>query len=365
MAVKKKYDVVFLAILSALILAGFFILSSASLGLAARAGKNSYSLVLKQIALGGGVGSVLFLITSRINYKSWKKLSLPLFLFSLLLTLLVFIPYFGLEHGGAKRWIVLGFLSFQPAEILKFSFVVYLSSWLSKKQKEISSFKEGFFPFLLIISFVALALIFQPDLGTLGVICIVAGLMFFLAGGRYTQISLFIVIGLVSLSLLALIKPYAMDRITVFLDNTQDIQGVGYQINQAKIAIGSGGLLGKGFGEGLSKFNYLPEPVGDSIFAVAAEEFGFLGTSLLILLFLVFFWKCLHIAFRAPDRFGRLLASGIAILIIVQSFINMYATVGLMPLTGLPLIFISQGGTALAITLAEAGILLNVSKQGK
>lgn len=277
----------------------------------------------------------------------------------------MFVPQLGLEHGGAKRWLILGFLSFQPSELLKFSFVVYLSSWLSKKQKEVSSFKTGFFPFLVIVSFVALTLVLQPDIGTLGVISITAAIMFFLAGGRYTQVGLLLIIGLIALSSLVILKPYAMDRINVFLDNSQDIQGVGYQLNQSKIAIGSGGLWGKGFGEGLSKFNYLPEPVGDSIFAVAAEEFGFVGTTFLILLFLIFFFKALQIASGAPDRFGRLLASGIAILIIVQSFINMYATVGLMPLTGLPLIFISQGGSSLALTLAEVGILLNISKHSK
>lgn len=365
MVIKKKQDALFLSIVLTLLFVGFFILSSASLGLAAQTNKNSYLPLIKQVLLGGGVGFALLFLTNKINYKKWKKVSLPFFLFSFLLTLLVFVPHLGIEHGGAKRWILLGFLSFQPSELLKFSFVVYLSSWLSKKQKDISSFKTGFFPFLVIVGFVALTLVSQPDIGTLGVICVTAGAMFFLAGGKYAQVGLFIIIGIIALSSLIVIKPYAMDRITVFLDNTQDIQGVGYQLNQAKIAIGSGGLFGKGFGEGLSKFNYLPEPVGDSIFAVAAEEFGFIGTTFLILLFLAFFWKCLQVASKAPDRFGRLLASGIAILIISQSFINMYAIVGLMPLTGLPLIFISQGGSSLAVTLAEVGILLNISKNSK
>ncbi len=365
MAVKRKYDAVFLGITGALLLAGFFILSSASLGLAAQANKNSYAPILKQILRGGVVGLLLLIVTSRISYKKWEKWALPIFLFSLFVTFLVFVPHLGLEHGGAKRWILLGSFSFQPAEFLKFAFVLYLGAWFSKKKKEIPSFKTGLFPFLVIVGLVAAALVLQPDLGTLGVICITAATLFFLAGGKYAQVGLIIIIGLAALAVLAVIKPYAMDRITVFLDSTQDIQGTGYQINQAKIAIGSGGLFGRGYGEGLSKFNYLPEPTGDSIFAVAAEEFGFVGTSVLIFLFLAFFVRCLQIAWRAPDRFGRLLASGIAILIIVQCFVNMYATVGLMPLTGLPLIFISQGGTALAITLAEVGILLNISKNSK
>ncbi len=156
-----------------------------------------------------------------------------------------------------------------------------------------------------------------------------------------------------------------MSRINVFLDNSYEIQEAGYQLNQAKIAIGSGGIFGRGFGEGLSKFNYLPEPVGDSIFAVIGEEFGFTGTVFLIFLFLFFFYRAIKIALKANDIFGRLLVSGIAIIIMVQAFINMYAIVGLIPFTGVPLPFISQGGSALAITLAEIGVIINVSRNSK
>jgi len=366
MAVKRKYDTILLGITLTLVLVGFFVLASASLGLAAQTNKNSYAVLIKQVGLGMGLGFIFFLLTSRIHYKRWEKIALPFFLFSFFLTLLVFIPHIGIEAGGAKRWINLGF-SFQPSELLKFSFVIYLASWLSKKKKEIPEFKTGLLPFLVIVGFVGATLVFQPDLGTLGVISITATAMFFLAGGRYTQVGLFLLIGLLALGIFVAMpgNDYAKNRIIVFFNNTDDIQGIGYQLNQAKIAIGSGGLFGKGFGEGLSKFNYLPQPIGDSIFAVVAEEFGFVGTTFLILLFLAFLWRAFQIALRAPDRFGRLLASGIAILIIGQSFINMYTTVGLVPFTGLPLIFISQGGSALALALAEVGILLNISRNSK
>ena len=365
MAVKNKNDFIFLSITLTLVLVGFFILASASLGLAAQPGKNSYSILIKQVVLGIGLGSLLLFLTNKINYKKWEKIAFPLFLFSFFLTLLTLVPNIGLEYGGAKSWLPVGPFTFQPSELLKFSFVVYLAAWLSKKRKEIPGFKTGLLPFLVIVGLAGAALVFQPDIGTLGIICITASVMFFLAGGKYTQIGLLLIIGLIALSFLALTNDHAMKRFTTFLDSTKDIQGADYQINQAKIAIGSGGLWGKGFGEGLSKFNHLPRPIEDSIFAVAAEEFGFVGAVFLILLFLAFFWRALHIALKAPDGFGRLLASGIAILIIVQSFINMFTTVGLVPLTGLPLIFISQGGSALAVALAEVGILLNISKNSR
>ncbi len=359
---RKKYDKIFLGLTLTLLFFGFFALASASLGLAAQEDKNSYSILLKQIALGGGIGSFLCFLTSRFYYKKWKTLSLPFFLFSFLLMLLVFEPHLGFSHGGATRWLSIGTYTFQPSELMKFAFIIYLSSWLSKRQKQVSSFKKGLLPFLIIMGIVATSLILQPDIGTLGVICITATLLFFLAGARFSQIATILALGILVIAILAFYKPYLMDRITVFLDDSQDLQGSAYQINQARIAMGSGGVWGRGFGKGLSKFNYLPEATSDSIFAVVGEEFGFVGTSTLVLLFILLLYRSLHIAKKAPNTFSRLLTSGIAILLIVPSFVNMYAVTGLMPLTGLPLTFISQGGSSLILTMAGIGIILNVSK---
>jgi len=359
---KRKNDIVFLSIVLILLFAGFFILASASLGLAAREGKNPYDSVLKQIITGGGTGLILLFIASRLNYKLLQKFALPIFLFTFVLTLLVLFPQFGFEHGGAQRWLKLGPLTFQPSELLKFGFIIYLSSWLAKRKNEISSYSTGFLPFVIIMGFTATALLAQPDIGTLGIICFTGLGMFFLAGGRYTQISLLIISGLVALVILACIKPHVRDRVLVFLNSARENQGIGYQLSQSKITLGSGGIFGRGFGEGLMKYKNLPEPTGDSIFAIVGEEFGFIGTSLLILLFLLFFYKVMKISLRAQDRFGRLLVSGIAILIIVQIFTNMFAMVGLIPLTGVPLTFISQGGSSLAVTLMGIGIIINVSR---
>jgi cell division protein FtsW len=205
----------------------------------------------------------------------------------------------------------------------------------------------------------------EPNISTLLVISFVALTLFYIAGGRFKQIAIAALIGAALLIILIQFKPYLMSRVMVFFNLGNNPQGAGYQLRQALIAIGSGGIFGKGFGMSIQKFNYLPEPAGDSIFAIMGEEFGFLGTTGLIILFLLFLYRGLLIASRSADHFGRLLGSGIVIMIVTQSFINIAAMTGLFPLTGLPLLFISQGGSALALTLAEVGVLLNISKHRK
>ncbi len=359
---KKHSDRVLLGIVAILVLFGFFMLASAFLGPATSKTESFYGAISRQILIGLLLGGSLFFIASLIPYQNWRKISLPIFLATLFLTVLVFEPHIGFSHGGARRWLSIGPLFFQPSELLKFGFLVYLASWLTSRKEDISSFKFGLFPFLIIIAFVGFILINEPNISTLIVIGITAVALFFVAGGRFKQIAVAALIGIVFLAVLIQIKPYLKDRLAVFLNSDYDPQGKGYQSRQALIAFGSGGLFGKGFGMGMQKFNYLPEPAGDSIFAVIGEEFGFLGTAALIGLFLLFLYRGLLISSRAPDNFGRLLGSGIVIMIIVQSFINMAAMTDIFPLTGLPLLFISQGGSALALTLAEVGVLINISK---
>ena len=242
----KNYDKVFLITVCLMILAGLFILVSASMGLLSREGASFSSIVIKQMALGLGPGIVLFLIASRIHYKKWKRFALPLFIFSFLLMLLVFEPHLGFSHGGAKRWISFGSFTFQPSEILKFAFIIYLASWLSSRKDDVKSFKFGFLPFLIITGFVGALLVLEPDIGTLGVIAITAALMFFVAGGRFSQVALLIFLGVAVLYVLILIKPHAMSRVTVFLNPSVDPQGIGYQLRQSLIGIGSGGIFGRG-----------------------------------------------------------------------------------------------------------------------
>lgn len=358
-------DKIFLGTVIFLVFTGIFILASASMGLLARNGPDFLNTLFHQILFGIICGFAVLFVTSRINYKKWRKYALPFFIFTFLLTLLVFVPKLGLEYGGAKRWLSLGSFSFQPSEILKFGFIVYLSAWIVSRKSEIKSFKFGFIPFLLIIAFVSLVLILQKDIGTLGVFAITSLALFFLGGGRFSQVALLIVLGIGLLGILVCLEPYRINRIITFLNPSFDPTGIGYHLKQIFIALGSGGIFGRGFGMSVQKFNYLPEPIGDSIFAVFGEEFGFAGSLVLLGLFLFFLYRGFSIALHAPDDFGRLLGAGIAILIAVEALINIAAMVGILPLTGIPLVFVSKGGSSLAVTLAEVGVLLNISRYKK
>jgi len=360
--IKVKTDPIFKGIVATLLITGFFILASASIGITTSMKAPPYYFILRQITMGGAAGLILFIFAAKFPYKKWKTWALAVFLGSILLTSAVWIPGFGLKAGGALRWIDLGLLSFQPSEFLKFGFILYLSAWFSSRGGRISSLKNGLIPFLIITGVASSLLVLQPDIGTLGVLAISGLFLFLVAGGKFTHVLILILIGLIFLGILISLEPYRFDRLAVFRNSEYDPQGAGYQARQALIAIGSGGIWGRGFGMSRQKFQYLPEPVGDSIFAVAAEEFGFIGASLIIFLFMLLAWRGFYISRFAPDSFGKLLGSGMVLLIIIQSMINISALSGLAPLTGIPLVFISQGGSSLAVTLLEAGILLNISK---
>jgi len=298
---------------------------------------------------------------SKIDYRKLKKFA-PLFLFlSFLMLILVFIPGIGMSFGGAQRWIKIG-LSFQPSEFVKLGVIIYLAAWLSKDKESVQSFTKSFIPFVAVVCAVSILLLKQPDTGTMGIIAIIAITMFFTAGGRFSQILLFVT-GLAG-ALWGLIKlaPYRMNRFLVFLNPSMDPKGIGYHINQALIAIGSGGIFGMGFGHSRQKFNYLPEPIGDSIFAIIAEELGLIGGAIVLTLFGIFAWRGFKIAKHAPDKFGMLLAVGITSWIIFQAVINIAAITSLMPLTGITLPFISYGSSSLVMSLGGVGILINISK---
>ena len=355
-------DKPFLYAAGALLLGGLLILASASMVIAAKNFGSPAFYALRQVFMGGGVGMLLFFATFFVPYKKWKKFALPGMILSFLLLAVLFIPELGYSWGGARRWLVIGPISFQPSEFLKLAFVIYLASWLDARKHQVSSVSYGMIPFCLMLSIVGMFLIMQPDIGTLGVVATSAVFLYFLGGGKKTQIVTLGALGLSMLYILVQTAPYRLSRILVFLNPGADPQGTGYQITQALIAIGSGGFFGAGFGKSLQKYNYLPEAMGDSVFAVFSEEMGFLGAAALVLLFGLLFWRGIVIAKKAPDSFGKLLAAGISISIMTQAFINMAAISGLLPLTGIPLPFVSYGGTSLAITLGSIGILLNISK---
>lgn len=362
---KNPPDKTLFMIVGAMVIAGLFILTSASIGLGVRDGADFYSVILWQFLFGIVFGGALFLIALKVSYRKLQKIASPLFVFSFLLTLLVFVPKIGEIHGGAARWINLRIFSFQPSELLKFSFIIYLAAWLVANKNNVRTVRFGLVPFLIMSGAVGVLLISQPDVGTLGVTAISAVILFFLGGGRVSHLFAIALLGVMVLSVLIIRKPYRMDRLTVFLKPSTDQTGIGWHLKQSLVAVGSGGVFGRGFGMGLQKFGYLPEPIGDSVFAVFSEEFGFAGSVALVMLFIFFGRRGFYVANRAPDDFGRLLGSGIVILIVVQVFINIGAMVGLLPLTGVPLVFVSKGGTALAIALAEAGVLLNISRSSQ
>jgi cell division protein FtsW len=357
-----KYLLIFTGLLVVL---GFFVFASASLGILARSNISVFSIAINHIVLGIGIGLLALYLASKINYRVWKKWAPHIFVLSVFLTSLVFIPGLGLESGGAKRWLLLGPISFQPAEALKIATILMIASYFSNYRTKISDWTYGVGYFLLIISVPAGILLLQPDTGTLVIIGLSSAAMFLVSGANWKQIGALLLIALIGLGILMVSRDYVRERVLTFINPISDPQGSSFQVRQSLIAIGSGGTFGRGFGQSIQKFTYLPEPMSDSIFAVVAEEFGFIGSIAIVGLFLGFASRGLSIAARAPDYFGGILATGITTYIVGQAFINIAAMLSLVPLTGIPLIFISQGGTAMLIALGSAGILLNISRYAK
>lgn len=359
---RRRVDRVLLFSTMLLLVIGLFVLASASFTVSELRFGTPYFYFRHQLIYGVLTGLLLMFFAARIHYRTWRRFALPLVILSLGLLLMVFLPNIGIEYGGARRWISVGSFSFQPSEILKFTFVVYLAAWLDIRKKEVASLALGLAPFLFMVSFVGFFFLLEPNIGTLGVVSITSLFLFFLGGGRVLQIFLLTSIGFIFIASLVFFQQYSAARIFTFLNPDADPQGAGYQIRQSLIAIGSGGIVGRGFGLSRQKFQYLPEPMGDGIFAIFAEELGFMGSIVLFGLFLVFLWRGMMIAMRAPDRFSQLLVSGIVSMIFVQIIINVGAFSGVIPLTGISLPFISYGGSNLSMLLGEVGVLLNVSR---
>lgn len=358
----RSVDGILLFTVVILVVGGLFIFLSASLGLLARDGAQFSDVATSQIVLGLGGGFIAMLIALSVSYRFWRNYSLFIFIIALFLTLLVFVPGVGLELNGAKRWLVIGSLTFQSSEFLKIAYVLYLATWLSGVKRKIGNPLLGLLPFFLITGAVGVALLLQPDTDTFIIIAAAGLAMFFASGAKLRDIAVIIAVTALALSLLLATRPYLLDRVQTFLNPADDPQGASYQIQQSLLAIGAGELSGRGFGQSVQKFGKLPEPISDSIFPVFAEEFGFIGSIALIVAFLTFGLRGLWIAARAPDLYGGLLSIGIVTLIVVQAFFNIAAMLGLLPLSGLPLPFVSHGGSALLIVLGMVGLLMSVSR---
>lgn len=360
---QKRKPVILAIVLTLLILIGLMMIASAEVVYSNTRFDDPYHFFKRQVFVGLIPGLILFYIFYKIPYKKLKTWALPLFVVSVVVLALVFVPGIGITSYGATRWLNFGFFTFQPSEFVKLTVILYLSAWLSSRgRKNVSSFSEGLLPFVGVLGILSVLIYAQPDVGTLGLIAIIAVSIFFVAGATFWHLVGLGASGLVALVAIIKAAPYRWERFIVFLNPGLDPQGRGYQINQALIAIGSGGLFGFGLGESRQKFNYLPEPAGDSIFAIIGEEFGFIGAVVIIILYLVIAYKGFMIASHVRDDFARLTCVGITTWIVVQAFINIGAIVGLIPLTGMPLPFVSYGGTSLVFSLIAMGILMNIDR---
>lgn len=316
-------------------------------------------LLFALIGLGAMYG------VSNIPYHTWKHYAKPILVTCFILLIAVLIPGIGMVRGGARSWIGVGAFSIQPAEFMKLGLVIFLATYLAEKQKYITSFKQGFLPLLLLI-FTAFGLIMlQPDLGTGMVVVLTCFVLLFVAGAKISHFGFLAFIGLFGFVGLILSAPYRINRITAFLNPWDDPLGNGFQIIQSLYAIGPGGLFGLGLGNSLQKFFYLPEPHNDFIFAIIAEELGFIGASAVLSLFFILLWRGIRIGLSAPDKFGALLAIGIISMLSLQVVINVSVVIGLIPVTGITLPFLSYGGSSLTLTLASVGIVINISKYCK
>jgi cell division protein FtsW len=363
MVKNNKVDKIFLGIVIALVVIGLIAFTSASLGILAKNETKFYGVIFSQFVFGFLGGLVALFIGYKIPYKFFKKHSLILFTLSIILTALVLVPGVGEYRGGARRWIDIFGFSFQPVELLKIGFIIYFSAWLSWVKGKVKDPLLSILPLVVMLGIIATVLIKQPDTKSIILITITAAIMLFVSGAPLKYIFGFVGIAVVALVILVSFKPYLKDRINTFINPGENSRTTSYQLQQSLIAVGSGGMFGRGLGQSIQKFNYLPEPQGDSIFAVIGEEMGFLGCAVLICLYIAFILRGYRIAIRnAPDSFAKLLVIGFVTIITAQSFMNIASIIGVFPLTGVPLVFVSQGGTALLLSLGMVGIILNISR---
>ncbi len=362
----NEIDRPYLLTLAGLCVFGLIVLVSASGPLAYQKFSDSWYFFRHQLIYGFIPGIFLFSFFSLLDYRKMKSLAVIALIVSIVLLVMVYLPNFGIRYGGAGRWVQFGSLSFQPSELVKVTFLVYVAAWLAARREERSKdVQTGLLPFMTALGIIIILLVLQPNTGSMSVITGAALLMYLVAGAPFAW---FAGLGLAAVGFIALLiklTPYRAARLLTFLHPELDPQGIGYHINQAFLAIGSGGLFGLGYGHSRQKYLYLPEVTGDSIFAVIAEEFGFLVTVCLIAVYAFLIYRCLKIAKNAPDDFGRFLAAGIGSWIALQTIFNICSMIGLMPITGVTLPFISYGSSALISLSVGLGIVASISKRSR
>lgn len=356
-------DPVLAAVFAVLVPFGLLMVGSASFVDAITThGGRAWYYVLRQL-VGTGIGLALFVFGLRLPYRTWHRQALPVMLGVLgLLVLVLALPSSITQVNGARSWFRIGTFSFQPAELAKFSIIVYFARWLSRRAGQVADAGAGLVPYALMLGVLCGLVMLQPDLGTTVVLALIGGVMYVAAGARLVHIALALLLSSAAFWGMVTLAPYRADRIAAWLDPFSHYDGAGYQSVHALSALERGGLLGVGLGQSREKFLWLPQAHTDTILAIIGEEFGFIGTAAVTICFAIIAWRGIRIALRAPDSFGSLLATGLTAWLAGQAVINLAVSVGLMPFTGLTLPFISYGSSSVMTCLLAAGVLLNVAR---
>lgn len=361
-----KLDPWILGLVTGLLIFGLVVLMSATGPVAFQRTQDSLYYVKRQMLSGILPGLVLFALFAVIDYKILKKLAAFFLVATFVLLILVYLPGVGVTVGGARSWANIGPIQFQPSELVKLTFLIYLAAWLSERRDgKAHHFQEGLIPFAGMLGAVVLFLIMQPDTGTMAVVAGTAMVMYLISGAPFIWFGAMGLLGTGLVTYLIKTSPYRAARFMTFLHPELDPQGVGYHINQAILAIGSGGILGLGYGKSRQKYLYLPEVEADSIFAIMAEELGFVITVLFIVAFAFLVWRCFKIALECKDPFGAYLAVGIGAWLAIQALVNILSMTGLMPMTGVTLPFVSHGGTSMVVLLGAMGLVAGIPRYSK
>ena len=362
---KKGYDHILIYTVLALVVIGWFMVYSSSAVMAEITYNDSFKFLKKQF-LFSLIGLIGMVGVMQINYRRLSAWTYPILALSILLLIVVLIPGLGLSHkvGVARRWLMTPWFAFQPSELGKVALLIFIAYSLAKKGDQIKKFLQGFLPIIGISGIMVFLVILEPDMGTAIFLGLLTMVLLFIGGTRFSYLLMVPLISAPVLYVLITRIPYVYRRFLAFLDPWKDVQGMGFQIIQSFVALGSGGLWGVGLGDSRQKLFFLPAAHTDFILAILGEEMGFIGITIIILLFSLLIWRGLRIALKAEDTFGSHLAMGITAMIALQVIINMGVVVGLLPTKGLTLPFISYGGTSMVVNLVAMGILVNISAQG-
>ena len=357
----KKYNKLLLLAVILISLFGLLMIYSSS-NIWAEYKYNDPYKYLKSQAIFLIIGYILMIIISKFPYQNYKKLANIIFLTCTIMLILVLIPGIGTVRNGSRSWFGIGSLGLQPSEFAKLGLIIFTSKYLANNTKELKNIKKGVLPILGVLLLIFGLIMLEPDFGTGVVIVMTIIVLLFISGVKMNFFIKIGILGLIGVIVLILIAPYRLERIVSFINPWTDPLGSGFQIIQSLYAIGPGGLLGLGFGNSIQKHFYLPEPQTDFIFAIISEEFGFLGVLIISTLFITIIYSGLKISMRCQDNFGKFLAFGITFGLAFQTILNLMVVVGLLPVTGVTLPFLSYGGSSLLISLINIGILLNIDK---